>query len=76
MLINAMDADDAMGSFDPWGTGKYKGIHLTPAGGEAGVGGGAPAEDEVGGGGEPVAFKKRKGPSKGKFRKKARGGGE
>ncbi|CAM9138640.1 unnamed protein product [Ectocarpus sp. 12 AP-2014] len=72
MLVEAMDADDAMGSYDPWGTGKYKGFEIAkdaPRGPEeeaAGAGGGD-------GGGPAVSFKKRKGPgNKGKFRKKAR----
>lgn len=67
-----MDADDAMGSYDPWGTGKYKGFEIAkdvPRGPEeeaAGAGGGE-------GGGPAVSFKKRKGPgNKGKFRKKPR----
>lgn len=73
MLVEAMDADDAMGSYDPWGTGKYKGFEIAKdaprgpeeeAAGAAGDGGAAAA---------PVSFKKRKGPgNKGKFRKKAR----
>lgn len=82
MLVQAMDADDAMGSYDPWGTGKYKGFDVnqeTPrAPDEA-----AHEEREASaaldgeGGGEggtcaAVAFKKRKGPGKGKFRKKPR----
>lgn len=74
MLVEAMDADDAMGSYDPWGTGKYKGFEIKkeePRGPEGSVGGGAVADggQEAG----PVSFKKRKGPgNKGKFRKKAR----
>ncbi|CAM9450210.1 unnamed protein product [Hapterophycus canaliculatus] len=71
LLVEAMDADDAMGSYDPWGTGKYKGFEIaqdTPRGPEEEAAGAA-AE----GGGAAVSFKKRKGPgSKGKFRKKAR----
>lgn len=75
MLVEAMDADDAMGSYDPWGTGKYKGFEIAkdvPRG---------PEEDAAGGGEEgegasaSVSFKKRKGPgNKGKFRKKPRDG--
>ena len=78
MLLEAMDADDAMGSYDPWGTGKYKGIDIKtedPRGpDEAGDSGVAGAEGgEGGGGGGPVAFKKRKGVgNKGKFRRKGR----
>ncbi|CAM9459683.1 unnamed protein product [Scytosiphon promiscuus] len=71
LLVEAMDADDAMGSYDPWGTGKYKGFEIAqdvPRGPEEEAAGAA-AE----GGGASVSFKKRKGPgNKGKFRKKAR----
>ncbi|CAM9695451.1 unnamed protein product [Ectocarpus fasciculatus] len=74
MLVEAMDADDAMGSYDPWGTGKYKGFEIAkdaPRGPEEEAAGGAAAA--AGGGGAAVSFKKRKGPgNKGKFRKKAR----
>lgn len=66
-----MDADDAMGSYDPWGTGKYKGFEIAkdvPRGPEDEAAG-ASAD----GGGAAVSFKKRKGPgNKGKFRKKVR----
>lgn len=71
MLVEAMDADDAMGSYDPWGTGKYKGFEIAkdePRGPEEDAGGG-----EGEGASSSVSFKKRKGPgNKGKFRKKPR----
>eukprot|EP00904_Undaria_pinnatifida_P011381 jgi/Undpi1/7373/HiC_scaffold_22.g09846.m1 len=71
MLVEAMDADDAMGSYDPWGTGKYKGFEIAkdvPRGPEEDTGGG-----EGGGASSAASFKKRKGPgNKGKFRKKPR----
>lgn len=72
MLVEAMDADDAMGSYDPWGTGKYKGFEIAkdvPRGPEEEAAGAAGAgQGEV-----AVSFKKRKGPgNKSKFRKKAR----
>lgn len=74
MLMEAMDADDAMGSYDPWGTGKYKGFEIkseVPR---------APAEEignsragEGAGSSAAASFKRRKGPgNKGKFRKKPR----
>lgn len=73
LLVEAMDADDAMGSYDPWGTGKYKGFEITkdvPRGPEEEAAGAAGAGE---GGGAAVSFKKRKGPgNKGKFRKKSR----
>lgn len=78
MLLEAMDADDAMGSYDPWGTGKYRGINIEkekPRGPEVvgGVGGstvGREGETDAVG---AVTFKKRKGSgNKGKFRRKDR----
>lgn len=73
LLVEAMDADDAMGSYDPWGTGKYKGFEIAgdvPRGPEEEAAGAAGAGE---GGGAAVSFKKRKGPgNKGKFRKRAR----
>ncbi|CAM9786675.1 unnamed protein product [Choristocarpus tenellus] len=71
-MLEAMDADDAMGSFDPWGTGKYKGIDLNATAATAATAGSGAHEEDKDGGGAPVAFKKRKGPAKGKFRKKPR----
>lgn len=67
-----MDADDAMGSYDPWGKGKYKGFEIAkdvPRGPEEEAAGAAAAGE----GRAAVSFKKRKGPgNKGKFRKKSR----
>jgi hypothetical protein len=31
LLEEALDADDAMGSYDPWGTGRYRGVNLEDA---------------------------------------------
>lgn len=74
-----MDADDAMGSYDPWGTGNYKGFDIKPEAPRAPDGDLQEDRDRLGGaaagGGEtsaPVAFKKRKGPGKGNMRKKSR----
>lgn len=76
ILVQAMDADDAMGSYDPWGTGKYKGFDIkkdVPRGPEEDIGGSAGGGGGDDGAGTAVSFKKRKGVGgKGKFRKKAR----
>lgn len=79
MLLQAMDADDAMGSYDPWGTGKYKGFDIKPEAPRAPDAAMLEDRDDLGGAaagdGEaaaPVAFKKRKGPGKGNMRKKPR----
>ncbi len=55
-----MDADDAMGSYDPYGTGTYRGVKID------GGGDGRPQTSEVYNthlnkeSSQPVAFKKRK----------------
>lgn len=69
-----------MGSYDPWGTGKYRGFDInqeTPRAPDEEVHEDRHTEGGDGGeGGAAVAFKKRKGPGKGKFRKKPRTGDE
>lgn len=80
MLMQAMDADDAMGSYDPWGTGKYRGFQVNQealrapdeAAHEDRAATAASAEADGEASAAPVAFKKRKGSSKGKFRKRQR----
>lgn len=80
--MQAMDADDAMGSYDPWGKGKYRGFDIEPEAPRAPDaalhedrdhgGGRATGDGEAGESAAPVAFKKRKGLGKGNMRKKPR----
>lgn len=76
MLVQAMDADDAMGSYDPWGTGKYRGFDITqeaPRVSDVALHEDRDTGDAEGGAAAaPVAFKKRKGMGKGNMRKKPR----
>jgi hypothetical protein len=63
-----MDADDAMASYDPWGTGTYKGMKIEDVASSAG---GQPLLD----GADGTTFKKRKAPG-GKFKRRRRDDGD
>lgn len=71
-MEDALEGEDALSSYDPYGRGVYKGIDLSKAGGVVE----ATAEVDLGGdAGGPVAFKKRKvGAVKNNRRKKEEDG--
>ncbi len=72
MMEDALEGEDALSSYDPYGRGVYKGVDMSKAGVVE-----ATAEVDLGGDRDgPVAFKKRKpaggGGKGGNRRKKAR----
>lgn len=73
MMAEALEGEDALSSYDPYGRGVYKGVDLSKDGGGVVA---ATAEVDLGGMKDgPVAFKKRKvggGSGGGNRRRKSR----